>query len=108
MFFFFILGYGIFRNFGVWDIGIYFGIRVKLILRYGIIWTVYFGKCDIAYLTNQASITIGCRLVFVKKLMKRNLGELNVRDCRIYLCDIFIISSTLEQHLKRLHAILLP
>ena len=28
--FFFILGYGIFRDFGIWDIGIYFGIRVKL------------------------------------------------------------------------------
>ena len=39
----FILGYGIFRNFGKWDIGIHFGIRVKLILGYGILWTVYFG-----------------------------------------------------------------
>ena len=29
IFVFFILGYGIFRNFGIWDIGIYFGIRVK-------------------------------------------------------------------------------
>ena len=38
----FILGYGIFRNFGIWDIGIYFGIRVKLILGYGIFWMVYF------------------------------------------------------------------
>ena len=37
------LGYWIFRNFGIWDIGIYFGIRVKLILGYGIFWTVYFG-----------------------------------------------------------------
>ena len=46
---FFILGYGIFRNFGIWDIGIYFGIRVKLILGYGIFWTVYFGIWDIAY-----------------------------------------------------------
>ena len=45
---FFILGYGIFRNFGIWDIGIYFGIRVKLILGYGIFWTVYFGIWDIA------------------------------------------------------------
>ena len=40
MFFFFILGYGIFRNFGIWDIGIYFGIRVKLILGDGIFWRV--------------------------------------------------------------------
>ena len=49
IFVFFILGYGIFRNFGIWDIGIYFGIRVKLILGYGIYWTVYFGIWDIAY-----------------------------------------------------------
>ena len=45
---FFILEIGIFRNFGIWDIGIYFGIRVK-ILGYGIFWTVYFGIWDIAY-----------------------------------------------------------
>ena len=45
----FILGYGIFRNSGIWDIGIYFGIQVKLILGYGIYWTVYFGIWDIAY-----------------------------------------------------------
>ena len=51
----FILGYGIFRNFGIWDIGNYFGIRVKLILGYGIFWTVYFGIWDIAYPLNQAS-----------------------------------------------------
>ena len=29
--------------------GIYFGIRVKLILGHGIFWTVYFGIWDIAY-----------------------------------------------------------
>ena len=55
MFVFFILGYGIFRNFGLWDIGIYFGIQVKLILGYGIYWTVYFGIWDIVYPHNQAS-----------------------------------------------------
>ena len=53
--FFFILGYGILRNFGIWDIGNNFGIRVKLILGYGIFWTVYFGIWDIAYPPNQAS-----------------------------------------------------
>ena len=40
-FFFFFFLYGIFRNFGIWDIGIYFGIQVKLILGCG---------------TNQASV----------------------------------------------------
>ena len=51
-----ILGHWIFRNFGIWDIGNYFGIRVKLILGYWIFWTVYFGIWDIAYLPNQASL----------------------------------------------------
>ena len=60
IFVFFILGYGIFRNFGIWDIGIYFGIRVKLILGYWIYWTVYFWIWDIAYPPNQAS-DIGMR-----------------------------------------------
>ena len=49
IFVFFILGYGIFRNFGIWDIGIYLWIQVKLILGYGIFWMVYFGIMDIAY-----------------------------------------------------------
>ena len=48
-----ILGYGIWDidtiYFGIWDIGIYFGIQIKLILGYGIFWTVYFGIWDIAY-----------------------------------------------------------
>ena len=56
IFVFFILGYGIFRNFGIRAIGIYFGIRVKLILGYGIYWTVYFGIWDIAYTPIQASV----------------------------------------------------
>ena len=50
---------GIFRNFGIWDIGIYFGIRVKLILGYGIFWTVYFGIWYIAYPPNEASLVAG-------------------------------------------------
>ena len=37
---FFILGYRIFRNFGIWDIGIYFGIQVKLIFG---IWDIFDG-----------------------------------------------------------------
>ena len=55
IFVFFILGYGIFRNFGIWDIGIYFGLQVKIILGYGIFWMVYFGIWNIAYPPNQAS-----------------------------------------------------
>ena len=60
----FILGHGIFKNFGIWDIGIYFGIRVKLILGYGIFWTVYFGIWDIAYSPNQASIMLNLMNIF--------------------------------------------
>ena len=56
IFVFFILGYGIFRNFGIWDIRLYFWIRVKLSLGYGIYWTVYCGIWDIAYPPNQASL----------------------------------------------------
>ena len=59
---FLILGYGIFRNFWIWDIGIYFGIRVKLILGYGVYWIVYFGIWDIAYPHNQASLVLSTLL----------------------------------------------
>ena len=65
IFVFFILGYGILRNFGIWDIGIYFGIRVKIIWGYGIYWTVYFGICDIAYPPNQASYFVSCSVLVV-------------------------------------------
>ena len=62
----FILGYGIFMNFGIWDIGIYFGIRVKLILGYGIFWIIYFGIRDIAYPPNQASL--------IKELLRTSMS----------------------------------
>ena len=59
---FFILGYGIFMNFGIWDIGNYFGIRVKLILGYGIFWTVYFEILDIAYPPKVITKTCPCNV----------------------------------------------
>ena len=34
------------------------------------------------------------------------MGFLNLRDCSIYLDDNIIFSSTFEDHLKRLHAVL--
>ena len=83
--FLFILGYGIFRNFGIWDIGIYFGIRIKLILGYGIYWTVYFGICDIAYPLNQASYANVC-------------GSTNVRIFRLTLFVLHCLPLELTGH----------
>ena len=37
--------------------------------------------------------------------MKRCMGELNLRDCLIYLDDVIIFSSTFEEHLERLDAV---
>ena len=39
-----------------------------------------------------------------QRLMERCMGELNLRDCLIFLDDIIIFSSTFEQHLH-LHAV---
>lgn len=40
-----------------------------------------------------------------QRLMERCMGDLNLRDCLIYLDDIIIFSSTFEEHLERLEAV---
>ena len=40
-----------------------------------------------------------------QRLMERCMGEMNLRDCLIYLDDIIIFSSTFEEHLERLEAV---
>ena len=40
-----------------------------------------------------------------QKLMEHCMGELNLRDCLIYLDDFIIFSSTVEEHLERLEAV---
>ncbi|MCG8034916.1 MAG: hypothetical protein JAZ03_22460, partial [Candidatus Thiodiazotropha taylori] len=40
-----------------------------------------------------------------QRLMERCMGEINLRDCLIYLDDIIIFSSTFEEHVKQLQAV---
>ena len=40
-----------------------------------------------------------------QRLMERCMGDLNLRDCLIYLDDVIIFSSTFEEHLDRLEAV---
>ena len=40
-----------------------------------------------------------------QRLMERAMGEINLRDCLIYLDDIIIFSDTFEAHLERLEAV---
>ena len=40
-----------------------------------------------------------------QRLMERCMGDLNLRDCLIYLDDIIIFSSTFEEHIDRLNAV---
>ena len=41
----------------------------------------------------------------VQRLMERVMGDINLRDCLIYLDDITIFSSTFEERMKRLAAV---
>ncbi len=40
-----------------------------------------------------------------QRLMERCMGDLNLRDCLIYLDDIIIFSSTFEQHIKHIEGV---
>ena len=40
-----------------------------------------------------------------QRLMERCMGDLNLRDCLIYLDDIVIFSSTFQEHLEHLEAV---
>ena len=40
-----------------------------------------------------------------QRLMERAMGDINLRDCLIYLDDIIIFSDTFENHLSRLEAV---
>ena len=40
-----------------------------------------------------------------QRLMERCMGEMNLRDCLIYLDDVIIFSTTFEEHLERLGAV---
>ncbi|MCG7878320.1 MAG: hypothetical protein JAY78_18545, partial [Candidatus Thiodiazotropha taylori] len=40
-----------------------------------------------------------------QRLMEHCMGEVNLRDCLIYLDDIIIFSSTVDEHLERLEAV---
>ena len=40
-----------------------------------------------------------------QRIMERCMGDLNLRDCLIYLDDVIIFSTTFEEHLDRLEAV---
>ena len=40
-----------------------------------------------------------------QRLMETCMGELNIRDCLLYLDDVIIFSSTFEEHLERLKTV---
>ena len=41
-----------------------------------------------------------------QRLMERCMGDMNLKECLIYLDDIVIFSQTFEEHISRLHAVL--
>ena len=40
-----------------------------------------------------------------QRLMERCMGDMNLRDCLIYLDDVIIFSTTFKEHLDRLEAV---
>jgi len=43
-----------------------------------------------------------------QRMMERCMGEMNMRDCLIYLDDIVIFSANYDDHIKRLDAVFEP
>ena len=43
--------------------------------------------------------------VTFQRLMEKCMGDINLRDCLIYLDDVIIFSTTFEDHLDRLEAV---
>ena len=40
-----------------------------------------------------------------QRLIERCMGELNLKECLIFLDDILVFSETFEEHLERLEAV---
>ena len=40
-----------------------------------------------------------------QRLMERCMGDMNLRECLIYLDDVIIFSSSFEEHIERLEAV---
>ena len=57
------------------------------------------------YECNRMPFRLCNALATFQRLMERCMGDLNLRDCLIYLDDIIIFSSTFEEHLERLQAV---
>ena len=57
------------------------------------------------YEFNRISFGLTCAHSTFQRLMENCLGDLNLRDCLIYLDDLVVFSRTFEEHLARLEEV---
>ena len=58
----------------------------------------FFERSRIAFMLTNAPATF-------QRLIERCMGELNLKECLIFLDDIVVFSETFEEHLERLEAV---
>ena len=68
----------------------------------------YFSKLEVRplgfYECNRMAFGLTNAPASFQRLMERCMGDLNLKECLIYLDDIIIFSKTFDEHIKRLDA----
>ena len=81
---------------GYWQVEIFEADKHKTAFQVGTLGFYEFNRMPFVLCNAPASL---------QRLMERCMGDMNLRDCLIYLDDVIIFSTTFKEHLDRLEAV---